>query len=164
MPAPSGIRPIVSNTTPLIALTGVGHLHLLPALYGAIYIPIAVYQEFQTGRLRHPSTPDLDSQSWVIVQGISSNPAIPPSLDAGEAEAISLALAIQARLVLLDEKRGRNAARQLGLTVAGSLTVLLEAKIQGLIPLVRPVMDQMIAQGRRIAPDLRQQVLTLAGE
>lgn len=48
-------NPVVSNTTPLISLVGVGLLDLLPALYQEIWIPDAVYTEYQAGRLRHPS-------------------------------------------------------------------------------------------------------------
>ncbi len=164
MLAPSSSGPIVSNTTPLIALTGVGMLDLLPTLYGQIIIPTVVYQEFQAGRTRHPGTPDLDTQQWIIVQQAPPHPDVPPTLDAGEAEAIALALTLPARLILLDERRGRQVAQKLGLKVAGSLTVLLEAKGQGLIPLIAPVVDQMIAQGRRISSALRQQVVVLANE
>jgi predicted nucleic acid-binding protein len=67
-------------------------------------------------------------------------------------------------VILLDERRGRTAAERLGLPRAGSLTVLLEAKRQGHVPLIAPVLDQMIAQGRRISPRLRDEVLRRAGE
>jgi uncharacterized protein len=64
----------------------------------------------------------------------------------------------------LDERRGRAVAEQLGLPVVGTMTVLIEAKRQGHVPLVAPIIDQMIAQGRRISPRLRAEVLTRAGE
>lgn len=89
---------------------------------------------------------------------------MPAILDPGEAEGIALARATSARLVLIDEQRGRAAAKRLGLPVSGSLGVLIEAKTAGHIPLVRPYLDQMIAQGRHIGPQLRSQVLSLAGE
>ena len=52
-------------------------------------------------------------------------------LDVGEAEAIALAIEIQADLLLLDERRGRVVAKELGLAVTGLLGVLLVAKQQG---------------------------------
>lgn len=161
MHSPSAAGSVVSNTTPLIALTGVGLLDLLPTLYGQIVIPEAVFDEYQVGRQRYPNTPDLASLNWILVQHAPYNPAIPIALDAGEAEAIALALALHARIVLLDEKRGRRVAQRLHVTIAGSLTVLLEAKSQGSIPAVAPIVDQMIAQGRRISPTLRQHILSL---
>lgn len=161
MPSPD---PVVSNTTPLISLVGVGLLDLLPAIYTAVWIPEAVHAEYQTGRAHHPGSPDLDTLAWLSIHPTAAHPSVPASLDAGEAAALSLALAHHARLVLLDEQRARRAAVQLGLPIAGSLTVLLEAKRRGLIPLVGPILDRMVAQGRRISAPLKARVLDLAGE
>jgi predicted nucleic acid-binding protein len=52
--------PVVSNTTPLITLVGIGLLDLLPTLYHTIHIPEAVFTEYQVGRLRVPSSPNLE--------------------------------------------------------------------------------------------------------
>jgi predicted nucleic acid-binding protein len=95
---------------------------------------------------------------------VAPDPAVPASLDAREAQAIALARTLQARLILLDERRGRAVAARLGLPVVGTLTVLIEAKLQGHVPLIAPVIDQMIAQGRRISLRLRTEVLRRAGE
>lgn len=48
--------------------------------------------------------------------------------------------------------------------MVGTLTVLLRAKQQGLLPAVEPVIATMLAQGRRISPALRAHALRLAGE
>lgn len=112
----------------------------------------------------HVYRPSLDSFSWITVHTISPDPAVPAALDPGEAEAIALARASRAQLILIDEQRGRAAAKRLGLVVAGSIAVLLEAKAQSIIPLIRPFLDQMIAQGRRIGARLYGQALELAGE
>ncbi len=133
-------NPVVSNTTPLITLAGVGLLDLLPALYQAVQIPEAVYAEYQAGRLRHPGSPDLDTLPWLTVHAAPPDPAIPETLDAGEAEAIALARASHAHLILLDERRGRAVATRLGLPVTGSLSVLLLAKQRELVPLVAPIL------------------------
>lgn len=155
--------PVVSNTTPLISLAGVGLLDTLQALYREIWIPDEVYAEYQAG-LANPLYPTLDGRAWIMVRSISLNPVVPTSLDAGEAAAISLALASQARLLLIDEHPGRTAARQLGLPITGSLGVLLDAKRQHLIPNIRPYLDKMLTQGRYISPKVRQQAMSLAGE
>ena len=157
-------RPVVSNTTPLITLTGVGLLELLPALYREIWIPQAVYSEYQVGHPHYPDSIDLDSLPWLSVHSVSLDPNEASALDAGEAETIALAQVCKARLVLLDERRGRREAARLELPVAGSLTVLLVAKQQGLIPAVGPILDQIVAQGRRLSVALRAQVLELAEE
>lgn len=155
--------PVVSNTTPLITLAGIGLLDTLQVLFGEIWIPDEVFAEYQAGTA-NPLYPSLAGLSWIVVHPMPTDPRVPPTLDAGEAAAIALALAAQARLVLIDEHAGRIAARRLGLTVSGSLGVLIEAKRQQHISLVRPYLEQMIAQGRYISLQLRQQALQLAGE
>jgi uncharacterized protein len=162
-----GVRspdPVVSNTTPLIKLVGVGLLDLLPTLYHEIHVPEAVFTEYRAGRAQHPGSPDLATLSWIIVHTVAPDPAVPTSLDLGEAQTIALARALSARRILLDERRGRAVAERLGLPVIGTMTVLIEAKRQGHISLVAPIIDQMIAQGRRISPQLRAEVLRRAGE
>ncbi|HEU4783080.1 MAG TPA: DUF3368 domain-containing protein [Ktedonobacterales bacterium] len=109
-------------------------------------------------------SPDLSTFAWIEVHPVVPHPDVSTNLDAGEAAALALALHSSAQLVLLDEQRARREATRLGLPIAGTLTVLLEAKRRGILPLVGPVLDQMIAQGRRISADLKAHVLALAGE
>ncbi len=156
--------PVVSNTTPLISLGEIGLLEVAHTLYGEIWIPEAVFGEYQAGLPAHEQRPSLDGLTWIKVHAASADPDVPATLDAGEAEAIALARAGRARLILIDEQRGRAAAKRLGLVVAGSIAVLLDAKAQAIIPLVRPYLDQMIAQGRRIGSRLYIQALALANE
>jgi len=156
--------PVVSNTTPLISLAEVGLMDVLASLYSEIWIPQAVYHEYQAGLPHRPFRPSLAQFSWITIHTAIYDPAIPATLDPGETEAIALARAQHARLILIDEHRGRTVAARLGLYVAGSLAVLIEAKKHGFIHLVQPYIDQMIAQGRYIAPSLRQHVLDLSSE
>ena len=58
--------PVVSNTTPLIKLVGVGLLDLLPTLYQEIHVPEAVFAEYQTGHNQQPDSPDLAKLSWLV--------------------------------------------------------------------------------------------------
>ena len=156
--------PVVSNTTPLISLGEIGLLDVVHTLYGELWIPSAVFSEYQVGLSAHERRPSLDGFPWITVHATSTDPAVPATLDAGEAEAIALARANAERLLLIDEQRGRAAAKRLGLVVAGSIAVLLDAKAQAIIPLIRPHLDQMVAQGRRIGARLYSQALALAHE
>ncbi len=86
-------------------------------------------------------------------------------LDAGEANAIALALELQADDLLIDERLGRQEARQLGLSIIGILGILVTAKQRNLIPKVQPVMDALIHQARfRVSSQLYQRVLDLSNE
>jgi predicted nucleic acid-binding protein len=66
--------------------------------------------------------------------------------------------------VLLDEAYDRRIARQQGLPVVGTLSIVLAAKQAGLVPAIRPILEEMIRQGRRISARLLAQVLQAAGE
>jgi uncharacterized protein len=154
--------PVVTNTTPLITLAGIGLLDLLPRLYGQIWVPRVVLEEYQA---KAPSTePDLAQAAWLtVVDAVVIDPTL-PLLDGGEAAALSLAQTIKARLVLLDERKARKIAARLGLSVAGTLAVLLRAKQQGFIAAIRPCITQMQRQGRRLHTDLVARILEEAGE
>ncbi|MGI8588883.1 MAG: DUF3368 domain-containing protein [Chloroflexia bacterium] len=156
-------RPVVSNTTPLINLVGIGRLDLMHALYGTIWIPNVVYEEYGAGR--GSGDPDVAALAWVrIVPTVAPDPSLPQGLGAGEAAAISLAIAENARAVLLDEQLARRVARERGLPIVGTLGLLVAAKQSGILPAVKPLIDLMIAQGRHISGSLRAQVLQAAGE
>jgi len=158
---------VVSDASPLIGLAAVGHLDLLRRLYGEVMIPAAVHQEL-TASSKAPGSTEIDSASWVQAQAVQNRSlvdALSLHLDLGEAEAIALAVEVDAELLLMDERRGRSAAVRLGRRVVGVLGVLIEAKRSGHLPAVGPVMEALSVQaGFRVSERLRRQVLEAAGE
>jgi predicted nucleic acid-binding protein len=86
-------------------------------------------------------------------------------LDPGEAESIALAIEIGADRILIDERKGRQIAIDLSLKPVGVLGVLLRAKQEKLIPLVRPLMDRLLVEADFfIHTMLYDEVVLLAGE
>ena len=125
---------VVSDTTPLNYLILLEAIEVLPQLYGFVIIPPAVRQE-----MLHPKAPEAvrfwasQLPEWVILR--QPRGLLPLSLDAGEHEAISLAVEIGADLILLDERRGREAAQAQALQVVGTLGILVNAARAGLLDL-----------------------------
>src|SRR5947209_4200788 len=131
-------------------------------MYGQIWAPHIVVEEYQAKA--PPTEPDLVQAPWLrVVDDVIIDPTL-PLLDVGEAAALSLAQSIGARLILLDERKARRIAIRIGLQVAGTLAVLLRAKQQGHIAVIRPYIIQMQNQGRRFHPDLIARLLTDADE
>jgi uncharacterized protein len=156
---------VVSDASPLISLTAIGQLELLRELYEEVRIPAAVEREIAGP----PDRPSIAVEApWIVSAAVRDQilvRALGGTLDRGEAEAITLAVESKADLLLMDERRGRQAAKRVGLSVVGVLGVLLEAKAKGLVPEVRPLMDALLNQGGfRIGQALRDEVLRAAGE
>jgi len=126
--------PVVSNTTPIINLVGVGLLDVLAHIYGEVWIPEAVRAEYVVKAT--PTEPDLDALPWLVVHSVVPDQRVAgiTRLGKGEIAAISLALASNARAILLDDRLARKTATNLGLPVVGTVAVLVRAKTAGLIP------------------------------
>ncbi len=62
--------------------------------------------------------------AWLETRQVSEVDPKVQYLDRGEREAIGLAASSAAELVLIDERKGRQAARERGLAVAGTLAVV----------------------------------------
>jgi len=86
------------------------------------------------------------------------------SLGPGETEVLMLALESPNAVVVLDDALARRVASTLGLSLTGTMGLLLDAKRTGLIPAVGPVLDQLQAFRFHVAPHTRNAVLKLAGE
>lgn len=161
---------IVSDTSPIANLIVVGYIHLLPQLFGTVIIPDAVYQELLANGINHPATQIVQTVNWLEVRSVTDQQQVETlerdrNLDPGEANAIVLALELQATQLLIDERLGRLEAKRQGLRITGILGVLLAAKSQALIPKVHPMMDALIQRANfRISPRLYSEVLQLAGE
>ncbi len=86
-------------------------------------------------------------------------------LHRGEAEAIALAIDLHADIILIDELEGRALAGQAGLSVSGTLGVLLRAKFSGKIAAVKPEIDLLRSKAHFfLSTALETKVLIAAGE
>ena len=84
---------------------------------------------------------------------------------AGVAEAIALTVELKANVLLIDERQGRLVADKLHLHYTGILGILVEAKKQGLITTVKPLLDALIDQaGFWVTVPLYTKVLQLVDE
>jgi hypothetical protein len=159
---------VISDSSPLVTLAAIGHLDLLRVLFTTVLVPDAVYREVVAHGEGRAGATEVRDASWIRPESVENAPlvrALTLSLDVGEAEAIALALECDADLVLLDERRGRQQAERMGLTIAGTLGVLVEAKRQNLMVEIRPTLDALRAEADFWITDaLYQRVLDLAGE
>jgi uncharacterized protein len=135
-------------SSPLVSLCAIGRLEVLRNLYGTISIPRAVRYEIAVQGPGRPGAAEVQTFDWINSRDVG-NPnlatALQGKLDHGEAEAIALALELQADLLLMDERLGRTEAARFGLRFIGTLGVLIEAKARGHLQEIKPVMDELRA-------------------
>ena len=158
---------VVSDTSPISNLAAIGQLVILQQLYSEVIIPTAVYQELLDSGVEDPAVLAIQTLDWIQVCSVTNamlSQSLQASLDAGEAEAIVLAVELAADRLLMDERRGRQQAMQAGLKVTGLLGVLLAAKQQSVIATVQPILDALIANGFWVRDELYAETLRLAGE
>jgi len=161
-------RLVISNTTPIINLAEIDRLDILESLFGNIVIPPAVRDELtEKGSLfkraaeaaasgRFKIVPPADK---LLVKGFSG------SVHRGEAECLALAMENPESLLLLDDLAARNLAATSELTFTGTLGCLVEAKSQGLIDKVLPLLGELRSAARFwISQELETVILQNAGE
>jgi predicted nucleic acid-binding protein len=150
--------PVVSNSSPLIALEQIKQLDLLQALFGQIFIPGAVADEISA---------TVQPRKWIrqhtLLQPLLAQTQI-ASLCAGEREAICLAVEINTSAIILDDASARNTAITLRLRVLGTAGVLLLAKERRLIESVKPCLDSLIDHRFFLSRQVYELILNRAGE
>lgn len=146
---------IVSDSSCLILFYKIGEFNLLKEVFGQLFITETVSEEF------NKPLPD-----WVKVSSPDSNfhKEILSIVDLGEATSISLALESESVLLIIDDLKGRRLAKQMGISITGSLGVLVMAKRKGYIKSVKPIIKAIEQTNFRISDKLINKVLESVDE
>ena len=157
----------VINSSPLIALVaGLPDFDVIGGIVGKMIVPGEVLAELAVGGHRDATAARVIAAPWCEVRDPLPPQAAPlvMSLGRGEAAVIQTALNDRLPLVVIDEVRGRRAARLAGLTVIGSLGFLVELHRAGLLPSVSEAIQAMRQKGIHLAPHLIALTLRAAAE
>ena len=160
---------VVANSTPLIELSKIRRLTLLRDVYGKIIIPEEVHSEVVVQGAGQPGAAEVRTATWIEVHAVANKESVmnlhaSTRLGLGECGVIVLAEEIHAQRVIIDDMAARQVAQVRGLPILGTVGVLIVAKVRGIIPNVKGILDELRAYGMRISPRLYQQILTAAGE
>ena len=123
-------------------------------------------QEIEAGGQTQFARDEFRAASWMDKRSVSVSvsPLLQSTLDPGEAAVVALATAEQIATVAIDETVGRRIARLHGLTVTGSLGVLIRAKQQGAQIRLRTAIERMRLQGIWLSEALEKECLRIAGK
>lgn len=158
---------VVCNASPLILLAKIVRLDLLCQLYEEVVIPASVLREIRAKPGTEARQIGALIRSHRFRLGRATRralKAVPADLGAGEREAIGLAVEIGADLVVLDDQQGRQVAREKGLSVTGTIGILLEAWERSMISSVRRELDRLIEAGMWIDEVFYHRIVQECGE
>lgn len=149
-------KTIICDTSCFIVLKNIGELDLLQKVYGQVITTSEVASEY--GQL---------FPEWVIIEQVANilvQQLLELQLDKGESSAIALALETQECTVVLDDIRARKVAEKLKLDITGTIGVIIKAKLNGIIPSIKPILDKIKITNFRLTQDIENQALIAAGE
>lgn len=152
------MRRVIVNSTPLIALCNADLLNILKEIYGSIIIPKAVFDEV-TAKKDSACLQIKQNLDWITVETITNiedRKMYKAKLHAGEVDVMILAQA--------DDNAAKKTAKYLGLTVTGTLGVLIKAKQSGIISSVKNAITKIQSNGFYINENIIKLALKQAGE
>jgi len=146
---------VVSNASPLITLTKVAALHVLPALFGKVVVATDVFNEVAVIGAGRPGASAIQSAAWIEVKSCSNATQLlewrsQHGLGAGETATILLAQELSANLAIIDERIARGLATSLGINIMGCIGILESAARKNLITNLRSTYHQLLASGTYI--------------
>ena len=159
-------KALVVNASPLIFLARIERLDLLASLAKLLVVPEAVIREIQAGSGRD-GTADKVKDLPSILQ-VDDRP-VPDrirfwNLGAGESQVLAHGLERPGAEVVLDDLAARRCARSLGLSMIGTLGIVVLCRHRGVISAARPVIETLREAGLRLKPALMDEALAKVGE
>jgi uncharacterized protein len=156
---------VVCNSGPIIWLSRIDRFSLLRDLFGEVVIPPAAYAETVLRAEGYPNAVNVQAAidaGWIMVTPALESGGVArlqARLDSGEAETLVVALELEADVVLIDDRRGRRVAAELGLTPMGTAGVLLLAHDRGVAVDVKATIDEMRSLGFRLSNQAYQEII-----
>lgn len=156
---------VVSDTTPIISLMKVGQLELLHELFSVVYIPEAVYRELTENEVFSEEVRMVQECGFLYVEEVDNEKSVTilqnfAGLDAGESEAIILADEKHSDVLLMDEHKGRQVAKRMGIVITGTIGILTQAFDESMLTRgdVEGFIERLKESGIRISEKLYQKL------
>ncbi|WP_462254524.1 DUF3368 domain-containing protein [Ferruginibacter sp.] len=137
-------------------MTNIGELELLHKVYGQIVTTLDIATEY--GEML---------PEWVEIATVKDKyrqQLLEMQIDRGESSAIALALETPDSTIILDDYKARKIAEQLGIIFTGTIGVIIKAKLNGIIPSIKPLLEKIKQTDFRLSADIELQALKEANE
>ena len=163
---------LIADSGPLIALARLDLLYLPGRFFAEVLVTQTVWLE-ATRKPKYNELEKLERAMQAGVLKLAENPSTSPaglpailfrnSIDAGERTALILALESQGAL-LIDDRRARLAAAELGLPMVGTLGLLAHGRKTGVIGPLQPMLSHLAETGYYLPAEAMAKVLSELGE
>ena len=159
---------VISDTTPIITLIKINHIDLLEKLFGEVFIPEAVFHELTTNTAFADEAEIVKASSFLKVKTVQNQQSLSilqavSGLDDGESEAIILAGELGSDALIIDERKGRKIAQKLGITITGTIGILIQAHNENMISTenAKLYLEQLKNSNIRLSEALIQEALSM---
>jgi len=138
---------VIADASCLITLENINEIDLLPKLYEQIVVTPEVADE--VGSSLPEWVDQISSPNQALIDQLSF------ILEIGEATSIALALELPDCLLIIDEKKGRRTAKELGIVITGTFGVVMQGLDGGFIAAPDTIVVRLEAAGFRISDVLK---------
>lgn len=141
---------VVSNASPLISLSRIGQLELLPSLFQTVSVAEEVFQEVTVAGAGKPAASAVARANWLVRKTVPAQPWFAGrerKFGRGELHTIALAEQVRADLAVIDERGARRLAEGRGLNVMGCVGLLEVGFRRGLVGDLREVYQRLEHEG-----------------
>lgn len=134
-------------------------------MFGVVYIPEAVYRELTENETFSEEVKIIQACEFIYVEEVDNEKSVTilrnfTGLDAGESEAIILADEKNSDVLLMDEHKGRQVAKKMGITITGTIGILIQSFDEGMLMKedVERCIEWLKESGIRISEKLYQKL------
>jgi predicted nucleic acid-binding protein len=138
---------VIADASCLITLDNIHETDLLPKLYKQIFVTPEVAAE--VGESLPEWAYQRSSSNHVLIDQLSAK------LEIGEATSIALALDLSDCLLIIDEKKGRRTAKQLGINITGTFGIIMKGFEDGLIKNPNTIVARLERAGFHLSENLK---------
>lgn len=156
----------ICNTSPLLYLFRINSIEWLPQLFDEVWTTSVSAKELKEGKNRGYDVPVVENFEWLKIKDPKTIPSEWYSVDLGMGELHTLALGFENRdfILLLDDLLARKTAQTAGLTVWGTLRILIRAKEEKVIKEIKPYVYRLKDSGLWVSDEVLNRILRLADE
>jgi predicted nucleic acid-binding protein len=147
---------IISDSNCLPILSEIGELDILYKLYGQVYTTNEILNKFKG-----------EIPSWIIVENVTDSirqSIIELRLAKEESSSIALALQNSNCILIIEKPNVIIVAQKFNLHFIGILEILINAKLNGIITAIKPILEKLTKTKYKISKELLLFILKEANE